>query len=307
MAASERRQQRKLALRDLPAGERQHDLRRDRRDEVLGQHDGEEADVAGRADEVGDGGDAPPGTLAEWLSIPRSRSSTRPRRRRTPRSATARSPRMPRGCCPPAAACSTSAARRAGCWRCCAPAPGTSPASSCRPAPRSAAAQVADHVVQGALEDPDLPFERGLLRPRRARRRARAPRRSGGGPRAGDALVPARRRGPRQRPERRALAGAADAAARALAADRQRHVRRQPPALVHARLARRRCSRGAGLRDVELHAIVPALRNHAPAAAAPSRAAWSRPGRRSGAARRGCSATRSIGVGPARERATPAT
>ena len=51
--------------------------------------------------------------------------------------------------------------------------------------------------------------------------------------------------------------------------------------------------RDGGLRDVELHAIVPALRNHAPGAAARARRApASRPGRRSAAARRGCSATR---------------
>ena len=51
-----------------------------------------------------------------------------------------------------------------------------------------------------------------------------------------------------------------------------------------------------GLRDVQLHAIVPALRNHPPGAAARLAAPrWSRPGRRSAAARRGCSATRSSG------------
>ena len=38
-------------------------------------------------------------TLAEWLPIPRWRSSTRPRRRPTRRSATARSPRTPSACC----------------------------------------------------------------------------------------------------------------------------------------------------------------------------------------------------------------
>ena len=40
-----------------------------------------------------------------------------------------------------------------------------------------AAAQVADVVVQGAIEDPELPFEAESFRPRRARRRPRAPRR----------------------------------------------------------------------------------------------------------------------------------
>ena len=45
-SGQQRPQQRELALSDLPARERQDDLRRDRRDEVLRQHDREEADVA---------------------------------------------------------------------------------------------------------------------------------------------------------------------------------------------------------------------------------------------------------------------
>ena len=155
-----------------------------------------------------------------------------------------------------------------------------------------AAAEIGDQVVQGALEDPGLPFEpdsfdlvviadvlEHLADPAAGLARAVG-------------LVPAGRRRPRQRAERRALAGAADDRARSLAAARARDVRRQPPALVHAdSLAR--AARGGGLRDVELHAIVPALRNHLPASA--RRAALrspSRPGRRSAGARRACSATR---------------
>ena len=124
----------------------------------------------------------------------------------------------------------------------------------------------------------------GLLRPRRARRRARAPRRPGGGAAAGGGLVPARRRGPRQRAERRALAGAPDAAARALAADRQRHVRRQPPALVHPRRARRRCSPAPGCATSSSTRSCPALRNHPPAGGGAARRrlepAWQALGRR---------------------------
>lgn len=129
-----------------------------------------------------------------------------------------------------------------------------------------AAAQVADHVVQGALEDPDLPFEAGsydlvvladvlehLPDPAAGLARAVGWCRPAGGAvlvsvpnvahwQARLALL--RGRWPQED------SGTFDAS------HLRWFTRDALAALLHQ----------AGLRDVELHAIVPALRNHAPAA-----------------------------------------
>ena len=128
-----------------------------------------------------------------------------------------------------------------------------------------AAAQVADHVVQGALEDPDLPFEPGsfdlvvladvlehLADPAAGLARAMGWCRPGGAvlvsvPNVAHwqaRLTLLRGRWPQTE------SGTFDAS----------HLRWFTRDALAALLT------GAGLRDVELHAIVPALRNHAPAA-----------------------------------------
>ena len=130
-----------------------------------------------------------------------------------------------------------------------------------------AAAQAADHVVQGALEDPELPFEpesfdlvvladvlEHLADPAAGLARAVGWCRPGGGTvlvsvpnvahwRARLTLL--RGRWPQED------SGTFDAS----------HLRWFTRDALAALLG------GAGLRDVELHAIVPALRNHAPPAA----------------------------------------
>ena len=132
----------------------------------------------------------------------------------------------------------------------------------------TAAAQVADHVVQGALEDPDLPFEAGwfdlvvladvlehLADPAAGLARAVTWCRPGGAvlvsvPNVAHwqaRLALLRGRWPQTD------SGTFDAS----------HLRWFTRDTLAALL------RGAGLRDVELDAIVPALRNHAPAAAGP--------------------------------------
>jgi len=131
-----------------------------------------------------------------------------------------------------------------------------------------AAAQIADHVVQGALEDPGLPFEAGsfdlvvladvlehVADPAAGLARAMRWCRPAGGailvsvPNVAHwqaRLTLLRGRWPQ------CDSGTFDAS----------HLRWFTRDTLAALLA------GAGLRDVELHAIVPALRNHAPAAAA---------------------------------------
>lgn len=131
-----------------------------------------------------------------------------------------------------------------------------------------AAAQVADHVVQGALEDPDLPFEADsfdlvvladvlehLADPAAGLARAASWCRPGGGtvlvsvPNVAHwqaRLTLLRGRWPQED------SGTFDAS----------HLRWFDRDALAALL------RAAGLREVQLHAIVPALRNHAPAAAA---------------------------------------
>ncbi|HEV2061093.1 MAG TPA: methyltransferase domain-containing protein, partial [Solirubrobacteraceae bacterium] len=131
-----------------------------------------------------------------------------------------------------------------------------------------AAAQVADHVVQGALEDPELPFEAGsfdlvvladvlehLADPAAGVRRAATWCRPGGGavlvsvPNVAHwqaRLTLLRGRWPQED------SGTFDAS----------HLRWFTRDTLAALLA------DARLRNVELHAIVPALRNHVPAAAA---------------------------------------
>ncbi len=130
-----------------------------------------------------------------------------------------------------------------------------------------AAARVADHVVRGALEDPDLPFEAGwfdlvvladvlehLADPAAGLARAASWCRPGGTvlvsvPNVAHwqaRLTLLRGRWPQTD------SGTFDAG----------HLRWFDRDALAALLS------GAGLRDVELHAIVPALRNHAPAAAA---------------------------------------
>ena len=130
-----------------------------------------------------------------------------------------------------------------------------------------AAAQVADHVVQGALEDPELPFEASsfdlvvladvlehLSDPATGLARAVSWCRPGGGavlvsvPNVAHwqaRLTLLRGRWPQEE------SGTFDAT----------HLRWFTRESLAALLA------GAGLRDVELRAIVPALRNHAPTAA----------------------------------------
>jgi methionine biosynthesis protein MetW len=147
----------------------------------------------------------------------------------------------------------------------------------------TAAAQVADHVVQGALEDPGLPFEpvsfdlvvladvlEHLADPAGGLARAVGWCRPGGAvlvsvPNVAHwqaRLTLLRGRWPQ------ADSGTFDAS----------HLRWFTRDALGALLA------GAGLRAVELHAIVPALRNHAPAAAGPLvrrlEPAWQRLGRR---------------------------
>jgi methionine biosynthesis protein MetW len=147
----------------------------------------------------------------------------------------------------------------------------------------TAAAQVADHVVQGALEDPGLPFEpdsfdlvvladvlEHLADPAAGLARAVGWCRPGGAvlvsvPNVAHwqaRLTLLRGRWPQ------ADSGTFDAS----------HLRWFTRDALGALLA------GAGLRAVELHAIVPALRNHAPAAAGPLvrrlEPAWQRLGRR---------------------------
>jgi methionine biosynthesis protein MetW len=149
------------------------------------------------------------------------------------------------------------------------------------PSAARAAAEVGDHVVQGALEDPDLPFALGgydlvvladvlehLADPAAALARAVAWCRPGGAilvsvPNVAHwraRLALARGRWPQE--ER----GTFDAS----------HLRWFTRASLAALLA------GAGLRDVELDAIVPALRNHLPAERLARRAepAWQALGRR---------------------------
>lgn len=131
-----------------------------------------------------------------------------------------------------------------------------------------AAAQVADHVVQGALEEPELPFEPGsfdlvvladvlehLADPAAGLERAASWCRPGGGtvlvsvPNVAHwqaRLTLLKGRWPQED------SGTFDAG----------HLR------WFTRDALGSLLQAAGLRDVELHAIVPALRNHAPAAAA---------------------------------------
>ncbi len=147
----------------------------------------------------------------------------------------------------------------------------------------TAAAQIADHVVQGALEDPDLPFEEssfdlvvladvlehladpaaGLVRATRWCRPSGAVLVSVPNVAHWQArLQLLRGRWPQTD------SGTFDAS----------HLRWFTRDAVGALL------REAGLRDVELHAIVPALRNHAPAAAGPLvrrlEPAWQSLGRR---------------------------
>jgi methionine biosynthesis protein MetW len=147
----------------------------------------------------------------------------------------------------------------------------------------TAAAQVADHVVQGALEDPGLPFDEGsfdlvvladvlehLADPAAGLDRAMRWCEPGG---AVLVSVPnvahwqarftlLRGRWPQTD------SGTFDAS----------HLRWFTRDALGGLLT------GAGLRDVELHAIVPALRNHAPAAAGPLvrrlEPAWQSLGRR---------------------------
>jgi len=144
-----------------------------------------------------------------------------------------------------------------------------------------AAARVADHVVQGALEDPDLPFADGsfdlvvladvlehLADPAAGLARAAAWCRPGGGavlvsvPNVAHwqaRLTLLRGRWPQTD------SGTFDAS----------HLRWFTRDALAALL------RQGGLHDVELHAIVPALRNHAPAAVARLiEPAWQRLGRR---------------------------
>ena len=147
----------------------------------------------------------------------------------------------------------------------------------------TAAARVADHVVQGALEDPGLPFEpdsfdlvvladvlEHLADPAAGLARAVGWCRPGGAllvsvPNIAHwqaRLTLLRGRWPQED------SGTFDAS----------HLRWFTRDALAALLA------GAGLRDVELHAIVPALRNHAPAAAGPLarrlEPAWQALGRR---------------------------
>ncbi|MEA2194431.1 MAG: hypothetical protein QOG42_865 [Solirubrobacteraceae bacterium] len=147
----------------------------------------------------------------------------------------------------------------------------------------TAAAQIADHVVQGALEDAGLPFDPGsfdlvvladvlehLADPAAGLARAVGWCRPGGAllvsvPNVAHwqaRLTLLRGRWPQED------SGTFDAG----------HLRWFTRDALGALLA------GAGLRDVELEAIVPALRNHAPAAAAPLarrlEPAWQSLGRR---------------------------
>lgn len=147
----------------------------------------------------------------------------------------------------------------------------------------TAAAQIGDHIVQGALEDPDLPFEAGsfdlvvladvlehLADPAAGLQRAMGFCRPGGAilvsvPNVAHwqaRLTLLRGRWPQTD------SGTFDAS----------HLR------WFTRDALKQLLTAAGLRDVELHAIVPALRNHAPAAAAPLarrlEATWQSLGRR---------------------------
>jgi methionine biosynthesis protein MetW len=147
----------------------------------------------------------------------------------------------------------------------------------------TAAAQVADHVVQGALEDPDLPFAAAsfdlvvladvlehLADPAAGLARAVGWCRPGGAilvsvPNVAHwqaRLTLLRGRWPQHD------SGTFDAG----------HLRWFTTDALADLLA------GGGLRDIELHAIVPALRNHAPAAAAPLarrlEPAWQSLGRR---------------------------
>ncbi len=147
----------------------------------------------------------------------------------------------------------------------------------------TAAAQIADHVVQGAVEDPDLPFAADsfdlvvladvvehLADPAAGLARAVRWCRPGGAvlvsvPNVAHwqaRLTLLRGRWPQTD------SGTFDAS----------HLR------WFTRDALAQLLAGAGLRDVELHAIVPALRNHAPAAAEPLarrlEPAWQRLGRR---------------------------
>ena len=168
-----------------------------------------------------------------------------------------------------AGACSTSAAPRAACSRCCAPRAGHLAGVELSATAATAAAQVADHVVQGALEDPDLPFEEGsfdlvvladvlehLADPAAGLARAVRWCRPGGA-----VLVSV--------PNVAHWQARLHAPARALAADRQRHLRRQPPALVHPRRGGRAAHAGPGCATSNWTRSSPALRNHAPAAAGP--------------------------------------
>ncbi len=147
----------------------------------------------------------------------------------------------------------------------------------------TAAAQIADHVVQGALEDPDLPFDEGsfdlvvladvlehLADPAAGLDRAVRWCEPGGAvlvsvPNVAHwqaRLTLLRGRWPQTD------SGTFDAS----------HLRWFTRDALGGLLG------GAGLRDVELHAIVPALRNHAPAVAAPLvrrlEPAWQSLGRR---------------------------
>jgi methionine biosynthesis protein MetW len=144
-----------------------------------------------------------------------------------------------------------------------------------------AAAEVADEVVQGALEDPDLPFAAGgfdlvvladvlehLVDPQAALRRAAGWCRPGGAvlvsvPNVAHwsaRLALARGRWPQEE------SGTFDSS----------HLRWFTRASLAELLA------GAGLRDVQLDAIVPALRNHLRAATVAQRAepVWQALGRR---------------------------